>query len=101
MSEEINYRQLLQQQLVKIRKLEARLEQAEASRREPIAIVGMACRLPGGVETPEDFWDLQVKGVDATSEVPADRWDAEALYDPDPQARGKIRTRRGGFLKDV
>ncbi|WNG48717.1 type I polyketide synthase [Archangium minus] len=101
MSEEINYRQLLQQQLVKIRKLETRLEQAEAARREPIAIVGMACRLPGGVESPEDFWDLQVKGVDATGEVPPDRWDAEALYDPDPQAPGKIRTRRGGFLKDV
>ncbi|HYO56327.1 type I polyketide synthase [Archangium sp.] len=101
MSEEINYRQLLQQQLVKIRKLEARLEQAEASRREPIAIVGMACRLPGGVEEPEGFWELLVKGVDATSEVPPDRWDAEALYDPDLQAKGRIRTRRGGFLKDV
>ena len=101
MSEEINYRQLLQQQLVKIRKLEARLEQAEAARREPIAIVGMACRLPGGVEGPEDFWELLVKGVDATSDLPPDRWDADALYDPDPQAKGKIRTRRGGFLKDV
>ncbi|PTL78227.1 type I polyketide synthase [Vitiosangium sp. GDMCC 1.1324] len=101
MSEEINYRQLLQQQLVKIRKLETRLEQAEAARREPIAIVGMACRLPGGVESPEDFWDLQVKGVDATSEVPPDRWDAESLYDPDPRAPGKILTRRGAFLKDV
>ncbi|MGZ3459578.1 MAG: beta-ketoacyl synthase N-terminal-like domain-containing protein, partial [Archangium sp.] len=101
MSEEINYRQLLQQQLVKIRKLEARLEQAEAARREPIAIVGMACRLPGGVEGPEDFWDLLANGVDATSEVPPDRWNAEALYDPDPQAKGKIRTRRGGFLKEV
>ena len=101
MSEEINYRQLLQQQLVKIRKLEARLEQAESVRREPIAIVGMACRLPGGVESPESFWELLVKGVDATSEVPPDRWDAESLHDPDPQAKGKMRTRRGGFLKDV
>ncbi|HSP81969.1 MAG TPA: polyketide synthase, partial [Myxococcaceae bacterium] len=99
--EELNYRQLLQQQLVKIRKLEARLEQAEAARREPIAITGMACRLPGGVESPEAFWELLEKGVDATSEVPPDRWDAEALYDPDPEAKGKIRTRRGGFLKDV
>ncbi|HEX8436290.1 type I polyketide synthase, partial [Archangium sp.] len=101
MSEEINYRQLLQQQLVKIRKLEARVEQAEAARREPIAIIGMACRLPGGVESPEAFWDLMVKGVDATSEVPPERWDAEAFYDPDPQTKGRMRTRRGGFLKDV
>ena len=101
MSEEINYRQLLQQQLVKIRKLEARLEQAEAARREPIAIVGMGCRLPGGVETPEAFWELLARGVDATSEVPPDRWDAEALHDPDPRAKGKIVTRRGGFLDAV
>jgi 3-oxoacyl-[acyl-carrier-protein] synthase II len=99
--EEPNYRQLLQQQLVKIRKLEARLEQVEAARREPIAIVGMACRLPGGVESPEAFWELLEQGVDATSEVPPERWDAEALYDPSPGAKGKIRTRRGGFLREV
>jgi acyl transferase domain-containing protein len=101
MSEEPNYRQLLQQQLVKIRKLEARLEQAESARREPIAIIGMGCRLPGGVESPEAFWELLSKGVDATGELPPDRWDAAALYDPDPRAKGKIRTTRGGFLKNV
>jgi acyl transferase domain-containing protein len=101
MPDEINYRQLLQQQLVKIRKLEARLEQAEAARREPIAIVGMACRLPGDVETPEQFWELLAAGRDATSEVPPDRWDAESLYSEDPGAKGRIRSRRGGFLKDV
>jgi acyl transferase domain-containing protein len=99
--EELNYRQLLQQQLVKIRKLEARLEQAEAARREPLAIVGMACRLPGGVDSPEAFWELLVKGGDATSDVPPDRWDAEALYDPDPKVPGRICTRRGAFLRDV
>ena len=98
MSEDINYRQLLQQQLVKIRKLEARLEQAETARREPIAIVGMGCRLPGGVEAPEDFWELMVKGVDATSEVPPERWDAEALHGT---GAGRIQTKRGGFLRDV
>jgi 3-oxoacyl-[acyl-carrier-protein] synthase II len=94
MSEEINYRQLLQQQLVKIRKLEARLAQAEAARHEPIAIVGLGCRLPGGVEGPEDFWELMARGVDATSELPPGRWDAEALG-------ARLTSRRGGFLRDV
>ncbi|MBZ4414834.1 polyketide synthase, partial [Myxococcus sp. XM-1-1-1] len=101
-TEDINYRQIVQQQLVKIRKLEARLEKAESTpRAEPIAIVGMACRFPGGVTTPEAYWELLRDGVDATMEVPANRWDVDALYDPKPQVPGKINTRRGGFLKDV
>ncbi|MCP3065859.1 polyketide synthase, partial [Myxococcus sp. K38C18041901] len=101
-TEDINYRQIVQQQLVKIRKLEARLEKAESAPRvEPIAIVGMACRFPGGVTTPEAYWELLRDGVDATMEVPANRWDVDALYDPKPQVPGKINTRRGGFLKDV
>ncbi|NVJ03289.1 polyketide synthase, partial [Myxococcus sp. AM009] len=101
-TEDINYRQIVQQQLVKIRKLEARLEKAESTpRAEPIAIVGMACRFPGGVTTPEAYWELLRDGVDATTEVPANRWDVDALYDSKPQVPGKINTRRGGFLKDV
>jgi acyl transferase domain-containing protein/acyl carrier protein len=66
---------------------------------EPIAIVGMGCRFPGGVRTPEEFWRLLRDGIDGTRDVPAERWDKDAWYDADPEAPGKMRTRRGGFLE--
>jgi acyl transferase domain-containing protein len=69
--------------------------------REPIAIVGMGCRLPGEVESPEGYWKLLSDGVDAVGKVPPDRWDVDAVYDPDPFARGRSYTQCGGFLSDV
>ncbi|WP_424217716.1 SDR family NAD(P)-dependent oxidoreductase (plasmid) [Streptomyces sp. BI20] len=79
-----------------------RLGELETQEREPIAIVGMGCRFPGGADTPERFWELIRDGVDAVGEFPEDRgWDTEALYDPDPDAEGRTYSTRGGFLDDA
>ncbi len=67
---------------------------------EPIAIVGMACRFPGASD-PETFWRMVCAGIDATREVPAERWDAAGFYDPDPEAPGTTNTRRGAFLERI
>ena len=68
---------------------------------EPIAIVGMGCRFPGGVTDPESFWRLVESGVDAITEVPRERWDADAWYDPDAATPGKMTTRWGGFVRGI
>ena len=68
---------------------------------EPLAIIGMSCRFPGGADSPAAFWQMLKDGVDAVSEVPADRWDVEAFYDPNPEAPGKTYSRWGGFVREV
>ncbi|WP_262418771.1 type I polyketide synthase [Streptomyces sp. SP2-10] len=73
-----------------------------AAAQEPIAVVGMGCRLPGGIRTPEEFWQLVAAGGDAVCGFPTDRgWDLEALYDPDADRPGTVYTRHGGFLTDI
>jgi acyl transferase domain-containing protein/7-keto-8-aminopelargonate synthetase-like enzyme/acyl carrier protein len=66
---------------------------------EPIAVVGMACRFPGGAD-PDEFWNFLARGGDAVREIPAERWDIDAYYDPDPDAKGKMYTRSGAFVSD-
>ena len=69
---------------------------------EPLAIVGMSCRYPGGVTSPDEMWELVTSGRDGISGLPNDRgWDAEGLYDPDPDRIGKVSTQGGGFVDGV
>jgi acyl transferase domain-containing protein len=84
-----------------IRQLKAEVARYRSRDREPIAIVGASCRLPGGVETLEAYWSLLEDGRDTVREVPPSRWDAAALYDPDPACPGKTYTRHAAMLEDV
>ena len=68
---------------------------------EPIAIIGSACRLPGDVYSPEDFWQMLLAGTDCVSDIPASRFDIDGVYDPDPNAVGRSYTRRGAFMGEV
>ncbi|MBJ6765278.1 type I polyketide synthase [Myxococcaceae bacterium JPH2] len=68
---------------------------------EPIAVIGMACRFPGGDELPETFWRFLRDGGDATREVPRERWNIDDIYDPTPGVTGKVYTRRGAFIENV
>src|SRR5205823_4727657 len=81
--------------------LQAELESLRQARNDPIAIVGIGCRFPGGADSPGAFWQLLRNGVHAVREVPPDRWDVDAYYDPDPDAPGKMNSRFGGFLDKV
>ena len=87
--------------LLEIRELRARVADFETAAIEPIAVVGMGCRLPGGVRDEATLWRVLAEGTDTICDVPAERWDAQALYDPDPDHPGTICTRAGGFLDDV
>ena len=67
----------------------------------PVAVIGMACRLPGGIESPAQLWDALVAGEDLVTEVPADRWDADEYFDPERGVPGRTVSRWGGFLDDI
>ena len=87
--------------LAMIQDLEARLVAAEQAAHAPVAVIGLGCRFPGGVADDAGFWRLLRDGQDGIGEVPPERWDVAAYYDPDPDRPGKTNARWGGFLADV
>lgn len=92
---------LERQALVALRKMRQKLEEAERARTEPIAIIGIGCRLPGHVSSPDDYWKLLSGGVDAITEVPPDRWTINEHFDPRPGIPGKTYSRWGGFMDRI
>jgi acyl transferase domain-containing protein/NAD(P)-dependent dehydrogenase (short-subunit alcohol dehydrogenase family)/acyl carrier protein len=91
----------LKRALLTLKKLRSTIEGMEKEHYEPIAIIGIGCRFPQGVNDPESFWHLLHNGLDVIREVPAERWDIDAFYDPDPDAPGKMSSRYGGFLDRI
>jgi acyl transferase domain-containing protein/glutamate-1-semialdehyde aminotransferase len=89
----------LKRALLAIKKLKQQIK--DTSTPEPIAVVGVGCRYPGGVNDMESFWQLLEQGKDAVGEVPKSRWDIDQWYDSDQDAIGKMYTRWGGFLSDI
>ncbi|MBM7441018.1 type I polyketide synthase, partial [Streptomyces sp. HB132] len=102
MDNEEKLREYLKRTTADLRRTRQRLRDIEAQDQQPIAIVGMSCRYPGGVASPEDLWQLVATGADSISAFPDDRgWNLGNLYEPDSGQDGKSATEEGGFLHDA
>ncbi len=91
----------LQKAALAVKEMRAKLEKMERLQTEPIAIVGMGCRFPGGIKNPSDFWQGLCQGIDAITDIPEDRWNVDAYYHRDPDIPGKSYSKRGGFIHKI
>lgn len=102
MSTDGKLRNYLERVTSELRSTRSRLDALDQARTEPIAIVGMGCRFPGGISTPEGLWDTAVGGTETLSEFPGDRgWELDGLFDDDPSVRGTTYSRYGSFIQDA
>ena len=92
---------LLKQALRELKKSKDSVQRFEQERYEPIAVIGVGCRFPGGANTPERFWEILENGEDVITEMVDERWSADDLYDPDPEAEGKLYTKASGLVDNV
>ncbi|ELR97465.1 type I polyketide synthase [Gloeocapsa sp. PCC 73106] len=91
----------IKQALITIKQLQKQIKELQNLQNEPIAIISMACRFPGGINNPDDFWQLLLQGRDGITDIPAEHWDADIYYDQHPDSPGKMYTKRGGFIPDL
>ncbi|MGD1807095.1 type I polyketide synthase [Dapis sp. BLCC M126] len=86
--------------LLLVKQLRSKVEEFKKTEKEPIAVVGMGCRFPGGANNPDAFWELLRRGMDAAIEVPPERWNVDSYYHPDPGTIGKMYVRQSNFLHE-
>ncbi|NCC49804.1 MAG: polyketide synthase [Spartobacteria bacterium] len=101
MKQKLSDKEVMVRALNEIKRLKHRVAALEHGGAEAVAVIGMGCRFPGGSSSPEKFWQLLMAGRDGVCEIPADRWDVDAWYDPADFCVDKMYTRHGGFLEDV
>ncbi len=101
MSNENKKSDVLKKALLELKRTKSKLQRLETDSSEPIAIIGMGCRFPGSVDNPEKLWELLNGSVDAVKDMESERWDADALFDPDPEKPGMLYTKANGLVDDV